>query len=129
MADDSISTIDPKASARWHAAVAIQGNKDALAVLGGCLRTGTGVASVYGNPSGADKKAAMMEANDDYVGARGKERRMRCSCLVWDIVWSKEMASIAILKMGNGHGVMLLNWHRMRDPRRRRDFPTAYFSR
>jgi hypothetical protein len=76
--------IDPEASARWHAAAAVQGNLDALAVFGGCLRTGTGVgkyksialglccieyAASIGNPSGVNKKGAMMESNDDYSGA------------------------------------------------------------
>lgn len=78
------ATIDPASSARWHAAAAIQGNLDALAVFGGCLRTGTGVgkcknitlglrciefAASVGNPSGVNKKAALMEANDDYSTA------------------------------------------------------------
>ncbi len=78
------TSIDPEASARWHAAAAVQGNLDALAVLGGCLRTGTGVgkcknialglrcieyAASVGNPSGVNKKGAMMESNDDYIGA------------------------------------------------------------
>ncbi|KAL7542479.1 hypothetical protein ACHAXR_011813 [Thalassiosira sp. AJA248-18] len=82
--DDDASRIDPEASARWHAAAAVQGNIDAVAVLGGCLRTGTGVgkcknislglrcieyAASMGNPSGVNKKAAMMESNDDYIGA------------------------------------------------------------
>ena len=76
--------IDPEASARWHAAAAVQGNLDALAVFGGCLRTGTGVgkyksialglrcieySASIGNPSGVNKKGAMMESNDDYFGA------------------------------------------------------------
>ena len=87
--DANNATIDPDASARWHAAAAVQGNIDALAVFGGCLRTGTGVvvvgnkkcknislglrcieyAASIGNPSGINKKAAMMESNDDYHGA------------------------------------------------------------
>mmetsp|Transcript_21657 Transcript_21657/g.32907 ORF Transcript_21657/g.32907 Transcript_21657/m.32907 type:complete len:341 (-) Transcript_21657:473-1495(-) len=76
--------IDPEASARWHAAAAVQGNVDALAVLGGCLRTGSGVgacknvafglrcieyAASVGNPSGVNKKGAIMESNDDFLGA------------------------------------------------------------
>ena len=76
--------IDPEASARWHAAAAVQGNLDALAVFGGCLRTGTGVgkyksialglccieyAASIGNPSGVNKKGAIMESNDDYSSA------------------------------------------------------------
>jgi TPR repeat protein len=78
------ANIDPEASARWHAAAAVQGNLDALAVFGGCLRTGTGVgkcknvalglrcieySASVGNPSGVNKKGAMMESNDDYFGA------------------------------------------------------------
>ena len=82
--EEDAATIDPAASARWHAAAAIQGNLDALAVFGGCLRTGKGVgkcknialglrciefAASVGNPSGVNKKAALMEANDDYLTA------------------------------------------------------------
>jgi TPR repeat protein len=78
------TSIDPEASAVWHAAAALQGNLDALAVFGGCLRTGTGVgkcknialglrcieySASVGNPSGVNKKGAMMESNDDYFGA------------------------------------------------------------
>lgn len=33
---------DPRASAQWHAASAAQGNLDALATLGGCVRRGVG---------------------------------------------------------------------------------------
>ena len=76
--------IDPEASARWHAAAAVQGNVDALAVFGGCLRSDTGVrknknialglqciefAASIGNPSGVNKKAAMLESNDDWFSA------------------------------------------------------------
>lgn len=76
--------VDPEASAKWHAAAAVQGNVDALAVFGGCLRTGTGVgknknialglhcieyAASVGNPSGVNKKAALFESNDDWFGA------------------------------------------------------------
>ena len=77
--------IDPEASARWHAAAAVQGNIDALAVFGGCLRTGIGVgkhnknialglkcieyAASVGNPSGVNKKGAMLESNDDWFNA------------------------------------------------------------
>lgn len=82
--EEDATTIDPAASARWHAAAAVQGNLDALAVFGGCLRTGTGVgkcknialglrciefAASVGNPSGVNKKAALMEGNDDYSTA------------------------------------------------------------
>ena len=76
--------IDSEASARWHAAAAVQGNLDAIAVFGGCLRTGKGVgkcknialglrcieySASTGNPSGVNKKGALMEANDDYFNA------------------------------------------------------------
>lgn len=76
--------IDPEASARWHAAAAIQGNIDAIAVLGGCIRTGTGVgkkknvalglkcinyAASAGSPSGVNKKAVLLESSGDWFGA------------------------------------------------------------
>ena len=35
---------DARQSAYWHAAAAAQGNLDALATLGGCVRRGAGVA-------------------------------------------------------------------------------------
>mmetsp|Transcript_48534 Transcript_48534/g.117407 ORF Transcript_48534/g.117407 Transcript_48534/m.117407 type:complete len:343 (+) Transcript_48534:72-1100(+) len=73
---------DARASARFHAAAALQHNLDAVAVLGGCLRTGTGVrrnvvlglslidfSASNGNPSGVNKKAALLESNGDDVGA------------------------------------------------------------
>jgi TPR repeat protein len=64
------------ASARWHAAAAAQHHLDALAVLGGCLRTGTGVkrpnkeqglrlieySCQARNPTGINKQAALEEA-------------------------------------------------------------------
>jgi len=83
-AEDRGLSIDSEQSAKYHAAAAVQGNLDALAVFGGCLRTGTGVgkhkdivmgirciehAASVGNPSGINKKAAMLEANDDWYGA------------------------------------------------------------
>mmetsp|Transcript_2846 Transcript_2846/g.3264 ORF Transcript_2846/g.3264 Transcript_2846/m.3264 type:complete len:331 (+) Transcript_2846:84-1076(+) len=71
-----------KASAQWHAAAALQHNLDAVSVLGGCLRTGTGIkrnvglglsliefSASCGNPSGVNKKAALLESNDDEEGA------------------------------------------------------------
>jgi TPR repeat protein len=76
--------IDPEESSKWHAAAAIQGNVDALAVLGGCIRTGTGIGkhknialglkcieytAMISNPSGVNKKAALLESNDDWFGA------------------------------------------------------------
>lgn len=73
---------DAKASAKFHAAAASQKHLDGMSVLGGCLRTGTGVkqnvslglkiidycASV-GNPTGVNKKAALLESNQDDFGA------------------------------------------------------------
>lgn len=75
--DEQINSVE---SAKYHAAAAVQRNLDAMAVLGGCLRTGTGVkrninlglklidfSSSQGNPTGANKKAALLESNgDDY---------------------------------------------------------------
>lgn len=76
--------IDPEESSKWHAAAAIQGNVDAHAVLGGCIRTGTGIGkhknialglkcieytAMISNPSGVNKKAALLESNDDWFGA------------------------------------------------------------
>lgn len=72
----------PVESIMWHGAAACQGHLDSLAILGGCLRKGIGiqrnvllglslieyVASV-GNPSGVNKKAAMMEDNNNFIGA------------------------------------------------------------
>ena len=80
---------DADASARWHAAAAAQGHLDAVAVLGGCLRTGAGVpkrggdgrwgtelgircieyVAGIGNPTGINKKAALLESGGDYHGA------------------------------------------------------------
>ena len=68
--------IDPDTSARWHAEAAVQGNIDTTAVLGGYLRTGSGVGACkniafasVGNPLRVNKKAAMMESNDDFLVA------------------------------------------------------------
>jgi TPR repeat protein len=84
-------SIDAEASARWHAAAAAQNHLDGMAVLGGCLRTGTGTAvkpkqskksgrelgvrlidycaSQY-NPTGVNKHAALLvETNSDERGA------------------------------------------------------------
>lgn len=65
---------DVRASAEWHAAAAAQGNVDALAVLGGCLRKGVGAevdeqtgvdlitaAAEAGSPVGLVKLAALYE--------------------------------------------------------------------
>ena len=70
-------------SARWHAAAAVQHHLDALAVLGGCLRTGTGVGqnvklglelitfsgTTHQNPTGINKLAALKEASGDHDAA------------------------------------------------------------
>mmetsp|Transcript_1292 Transcript_1292/g.2246 ORF Transcript_1292/g.2246 Transcript_1292/m.2246 type:complete len:320 (-) Transcript_1292:29-988(-) len=73
---------DPGASARWHAAAAVQNHLDGMAVFGGCLRTGKGVnrnvslglklidyCASIGNPTGVNKKAALLESNQDEKGA------------------------------------------------------------
>jgi TPR repeat protein len=77
---------DAVASARWHAAAAVQNHLDGMAVLGGCLRTGTGVEQNVGlglrlidycaaaqvmNPTGINKKAALEESNGNYETAFG----------------------------------------------------------
>jgi len=69
---------DAKLSAQFHAAAAIQGHLDGCAVLGGCLRKGVGVkrnvalgielieyCALVGNPTGVNKKGALLESNDD----------------------------------------------------------------
>jgi len=69
-------------SAKFHAAAARQNHLDGMAVLGGCLRTGTGIkrnvslglklidfCASQGNPTGINKKAALLESNDDDYGA------------------------------------------------------------
>ena len=72
-------------SAKFHAAAAYQHHLDGLAILGGIIRTGTGIpkkmhnvefgiliinycASV-GNPTGINKKAALLEEHDNYIDA------------------------------------------------------------
>jgi len=73
---------DPKLSAKFHAAAAYQNHLDGMAVLGGCLRTGTGLqrnsvlglelieyCASQGNPTGVNKKAALLESNQDDCGA------------------------------------------------------------
>lgn len=70
------------ASAQWHAAAAAQNHLDGMAVLGGCLRTGTGVAknvelglrlieysATQQNPTGVNKKAALEESKSNYHAA------------------------------------------------------------
>lgn len=72
--------VDEKKSAKFHAAAAIQNHLDAIAVLGGCIRTGTGVkkdvalglkmiefCALQNNPSGVNKKGRLLEDNgNDY---------------------------------------------------------------
>lgn len=73
---------DAEKSAKLHAAAASQYHLDGMAVLGGCLRTGSGVkqnvalglkiiefCSSQGNPTGINKKAALLESNQDEAGA------------------------------------------------------------
>lgn len=73
---------DDEVSAKFHAAAASQHHLDGMAVLGGCLRSGTGVkqnvalglniieyCASTGNPTGVNKKAALLESNDDDFGA------------------------------------------------------------
>lgn len=81
---------NPEESAKFHAAAACQHHLDGMVVFGGCLRTGTGVgiakkekqqrknnvalglklidfcsSVAVGNPTGVNKKAALLESNDD----------------------------------------------------------------
>lgn len=70
-------------SARWHAAAAVQHHLDAMAVLGGCLRTGTGVGQngklglelityagvEHQNPTGINKLAALEEVSGNHDAA------------------------------------------------------------
>ena len=73
---------NPEESAKYHAAAARQNHLDGMAVLGGCLRTGTGIkrnetlglklihfCAFQGNPTGINKKAALLESIDDEYGA------------------------------------------------------------
>lgn len=74
---------DSKESAKFHAAAACQNHLDGLAVLGGCLRTGTGISkknvalglelidhcASLQNPTGVNKRAALLEQNQDELGA------------------------------------------------------------
>jgi TPR repeat protein len=73
---------DAVESAKFHAAAASQKHLDGMAILGGCLRTGTGVkqnvalglkiieyCASTANPTGVNKRAALLESNQDDVGA------------------------------------------------------------
>jgi len=82
---------DEAASAKWHAAAAIQGHLDGMALFGGILRTGTGLKGIVSdknrkqnislglslidycaqmnNPTGVNKKAALFEIDEDYESA------------------------------------------------------------
>ena len=68
---------DVEASAQWHAAAAAQGNIEALAVLGGCVRRGVGAAqdeevgvalieaaAAAGSPVGLSKLGALYEEGE-----------------------------------------------------------------
>jgi hypothetical protein len=106
---------DEIASAQWHAAAACQGHLDAMAVLGGCLRTGTGVqenedlgiqfiewCARQGNPTGINKQAALLESeDDDYNGAL----RLYQSCLENE---NENVTALVLLNLGyslvNGPG-------------------------
>ena len=97
---------DELESAKFHAAAACQSNLDGLAVLGGCLRTGTGVrrdvglglriidlCSGLGNPTGVNKKAALLESNDDDLGAvrlyhEAVERGRVNALLLFNLGWA-----------------------------------------
>lgn len=80
---------DLRASAKWHAASAAQGNLDALAVLGGCIRRGSGVeqdeamgraiieaTAAAGSPVGLCKLGVMLDegqcgmTQDSWAAAR-----------------------------------------------------------
>jgi hypothetical protein len=111
-------TRDADASARWHAAAAAQNHLDGMAVLGGCLRTGTGIkksnksnsslgvrlidycASQH-NPTGVNKKAALLvETNLDERGAAD----------LYQACWNREKINALLLfNLGwcfvNGEGV------------------------
>lgn len=76
--------VDPEASVKFHAAAAYQNHLDGMAILGGCLRTGSGIkqnsalglklidyCASMGNPTGVNKKAALCEAvGDDFQSVR-----------------------------------------------------------
>lgn len=70
--------VNEKKSAKFHAAAALQNHLDAIAVLGGCIRTGTGIkkdvtlglkmiefCALQNNPSGVNKKCRLLEDNDN----------------------------------------------------------------
>jgi len=70
---------DPEASARFHAAAAFQNHLDGMALLGACLRTGSGMeedealgiklinyCASQGNPTGVNKKAALVDSYEEY---------------------------------------------------------------
>mmetsp|Transcript_12330 Transcript_12330/g.28093 ORF Transcript_12330/g.28093 Transcript_12330/m.28093 type:complete len:287 (-) Transcript_12330:21-881(-) len=97
---------DELESAKFHAAAASQNHLDGLAALGGCLRTGTGVkrdvglglriidlCSGLGNPTGVNKKAALLESNDDDFGAvrlyqEAVERGRVNALLLFNLGWA-----------------------------------------
>ncbi|OEU10365.1 hypothetical protein FRACYDRAFT_247397 [Fragilariopsis cylindrus CCMP1102] len=81
----SASRSDARFSAKFHSAAALQHHIDGLAIMGGIIRTGTGIPKKFknselgiqiinycaalGNPAGINKKAALFEASDNYMDA------------------------------------------------------------
>jgi hypothetical protein len=98
---------DAVESAKFHAAAASQKHLDGMAVLGGCLRTGTCVkqnvalglkiieyCASRANPTGVNKKAALLESNqDDLVQCSCTKtmcrvvESMHCCFLIWGGAW------------------------------------------
>ena len=82
---NSASRSDARLSAKFHSAAALQHHIDGLAIMGGIIRTGTGIPKKFknnelgikiinycaalGNPAGINKKAALFEASDNYMEA------------------------------------------------------------
>jgi hypothetical protein len=81
----SSSASDAVLSAKFHSAAALQHHLDGIAIMGGIVRTGTGIPKKFknvelgikiidycasvGNPAGINKKAALLEKEDNYVDA------------------------------------------------------------
>jgi hypothetical protein len=82
----SSSASDAVLSAKFHSAAALQHHIDGIAVMGGIIRTGTGIPKKFKNidlgiqiinycasigcyPAGINKKAALLEASDNYIDA------------------------------------------------------------
>jgi TPR repeat protein len=84
-ASASASASDAVLSAKFHSAAALQHHLDGIAIMGGIIRTGTGIPKKFknielgiqiidycasvGNPAGINKKAALLEKEDNYVDA------------------------------------------------------------